>query len=356
MPLPKIPPDLPYAAWNDGVDYYFGKVATKIVSRGDGGDYYADGVADDVEINAAIQALPANGGIVYLKGKGNPFNTTNPIVNTGKSYVWLIGEGSGNPYLQGRTYKGSTVIVPHFDDYAIKWDAVVDTNYPCSGGFKGLQIDITDSNYASGGIRLGSNGVGVGGYPFTIDDTHVWMDENVLTSRRLLSVENRMLWLQVLGSTFWRHSDGDAIVFAPGSYWNNECYFRGVIARGWGAGYAALLLAGGVQVCLEFVSCQFFSDSGGSGGGDGVRISNSPSGSFMGPITFKNTFFEICGVGVRVLTNPGNPINFIGCDWEALYQSMVGVSGQIVNYMGNREYGVTITLPFDERGNGSYTY
>lgn len=58
MPLTKYTgTPLPSSIWNTGVDYYFGKAGTKIVARGEGGDYECDGTADDVQLQAAITAI-----------------------------------------------------------------------------------------------------------------------------------------------------------------------------------------------------------------------------------------------------------------------------------------------------------
>ena len=106
MPLPKyesLPIGISYAEWDDLVDYYAGKCATKLVTMGEGGDYNCDGVNDGVQIQAAFDALPAAGGIVFL-GKGvydmqaNYGETAEPktgiyVHNVDK--FWLIGEGFG---------------------------------------------------------------------------------------------------------------------------------------------------------------------------------------------------------------------------------------------------------------------
>ncbi len=53
-------------------------------------DYLCDGVDDDVEINAALSALPSYGGTVLLRA--GTYNTS-ATINITKSYVTLCGEG-----------------------------------------------------------------------------------------------------------------------------------------------------------------------------------------------------------------------------------------------------------------------
>jgi parallel beta-helix repeat protein len=85
----------------DGLE--FGKVvggkrtATKIVAANDsldktGADYVCDGVADQVEINQAINDLPTSGGrVLLLEGT---YNISAPITIL-KNYVTLEGQGAG---------------------------------------------------------------------------------------------------------------------------------------------------------------------------------------------------------------------------------------------------------------------
>ena len=61
-------------------------------------DYLCDGTADDVEIIAAIQALPSTGGeVVILDGT---YNITAPIV-VNKAYVTLSGNGKATKLMRG---------------------------------------------------------------------------------------------------------------------------------------------------------------------------------------------------------------------------------------------------------------
>lgn len=77
-------------------------------------DYVCDGTADDVEIQAAITALPTNGGTVHLS-QGTFNIATNLLV---KSYTILEGEGD------------TTVIV---QNVAANYDPINSGNYPASG-------------------------------------------------------------------------------------------------------------------------------------------------------------------------------------------------------------------------------
>jgi len=54
------------------------RIATVIVARDGSGDFNCDGVDDDVEINAAIDSLPATGGCVFIKE--GTYNISNSIV------------------------------------------------------------------------------------------------------------------------------------------------------------------------------------------------------------------------------------------------------------------------------------
>jgi hypothetical protein len=70
-----------------GVTY---TVAASNSTHAAGADYTADGTADEVQINAAIQALPATGGRVLLLDGTYTINA--PIV--AKSGMWLQGQGA----------------------------------------------------------------------------------------------------------------------------------------------------------------------------------------------------------------------------------------------------------------------
>jgi parallel beta-helix repeat protein len=72
------------------------KGATKTVATVSGADYYVDGTADEVQINAAITAVNAlGGGVVYLKQGTYSLAATVDML----SNVSLIGSGFGNTNL-----------------------------------------------------------------------------------------------------------------------------------------------------------------------------------------------------------------------------------------------------------------
>ena len=100
-------------------------------------DYLCDGTADDVEINAAIQALPSTGGeVVILDGT---YNITATIAMN-KDNVTLSGNGSAT--VLKRMWSGSGVITVTSDYCTVQ----------------NLQIDGNKSSYASGdGIYLSSS-------------------------------------------------------------------------------------------------------------------------------------------------------------------------------------------------------
>src|SRR3990167_10868576 len=71
------------------------RTATKVVAASNalsqfGADYVCDGTADDVEINAAIAALPAGGGKVELSE--GTFDIVNPVLMNVDNLV-LTGQG-----------------------------------------------------------------------------------------------------------------------------------------------------------------------------------------------------------------------------------------------------------------------
>lgn len=102
-------------------------------------DYLCDGTADDVEINAAIQALPSTGGeVVILDGT---YNITATIAMN-KDNVTLSGNGAAT--VLKRMWSGSgTGVITVTSDY-------------CT--VQNLQIDGNKSSYASGdGIYLSSS-------------------------------------------------------------------------------------------------------------------------------------------------------------------------------------------------------
>jgi len=66
-------------------------VATVVVATDGSGDYNCDGTADDVEINAAINSLPAGGGCIYIKE--GTYNLTASIILT-RNNLGVIGCGS----------------------------------------------------------------------------------------------------------------------------------------------------------------------------------------------------------------------------------------------------------------------
>lgn len=75
-------------------------------------DYLCDGVADDVEINTAIQAMDSRGGkIIILSGK---YNLSSPI-NIDRNYIDIEGEGPDY----------STIISSNISDYVIKISGLV---------------------------------------------------------------------------------------------------------------------------------------------------------------------------------------------------------------------------------------
>jgi len=65
-------------------------VATVIIATDGSGDYNTDGVADDVEIQAAVDSLPATGGCIYIKE--GTYNLANTILITTQN-VTIVGCG-----------------------------------------------------------------------------------------------------------------------------------------------------------------------------------------------------------------------------------------------------------------------
>ncbi|HOM77679.1 MAG TPA: hypothetical protein PLT50_00535, partial [bacterium] len=108
-------------------------------------DYLCDGTADQVEINAAITALPADGGeIIILDGT---YNITAKI-NLNKSNVTISGDGN------------STILKRMYDSSSSEGVITLTSANYCK--IKDLQIDGNKATYDSSnniGIRLtsGSN-------------------------------------------------------------------------------------------------------------------------------------------------------------------------------------------------------
>lgn len=119
MPLPKYPPAITYPEWNNGVDYYFGKTATKIVTRGEGGDYNCDGVNDYIEVQAAINAVTQ--GTVLLKDMPMPDGVTM------KANVLVIEVYNGKIRFFGGELKG----IGRLENYFMRNGYVIDdVTYP----------------------------------------------------------------------------------------------------------------------------------------------------------------------------------------------------------------------------------
>jgi parallel beta-helix repeat protein len=93
----------------DGLNGNGKKSATFIIGQTGNGydtsqcDYVCDGTADDVEINAAIQALPLTGGKIIIR-EGNYKITSNINVNKGNVTI----EGMGSSTVLTRMYDGSS--------------------------------------------------------------------------------------------------------------------------------------------------------------------------------------------------------------------------------------------------------
>jgi len=68
-------------------------VASSTTSRSSSADYVCDGVADDVQIQQAINALPVTGGTVYLTD--GTFNLSANIDLGAKIHTKLVGSGPG---------------------------------------------------------------------------------------------------------------------------------------------------------------------------------------------------------------------------------------------------------------------
>jgi len=126
-----------------------GSTATFLVAANDAStrvknqaDYVADGTADDVQIQAAIDALPAGGGRVVLSE--GTFNIATAIKYT--SYITIQGQG------YGWQTNGATILKPSAD---INIFDNTDNVTKYAPAFIGFTIDGDGVNRASGiGIRL----------------------------------------------------------------------------------------------------------------------------------------------------------------------------------------------------------
>lgn len=121
-------------------EYGFARTATFVVAASDSSaksktqaDYVCDGTADDVQIQAAIDALPAGGGKVVLMG--GTFNLAAGIVET-----------SDNVHIQGQGIE-ATKIVPTDTIIAFSFN---DTFF---GSLNDLSIEAASQQSSGGGVR-----------------------------------------------------------------------------------------------------------------------------------------------------------------------------------------------------------
>ena len=113
-------------------------VATKIVAASDSqnkekADYVADGTNDEAEIEAAINALPSGGGVVYLLEGTYNIGTT---IDIAKSNVSLIGSGKATKLLLG-----ANVDVIVVGDGTNPYEGIVISNLQIDGNRGSLAAD-----------------------------------------------------------------------------------------------------------------------------------------------------------------------------------------------------------------------
>lgn len=127
-------------------------------------DYLCDGVDDQVEINAAIQALPSTGG--EIKVLDGTYNITAPI-NIDKERVTFGGCGQSTIFK--RMWKGSSEhegVIQFFDSYCNFIDFEIDGNKNIYSGGSGIVLktnyktgiefkNVVSQNNNSSGIHIG---------------------------------------------------------------------------------------------------------------------------------------------------------------------------------------------------------
>lgn len=112
-------------------------VASSTTSRSASADYVCDGTADDVEIQSAINALPAAGGTVYLTD--GIFTLSANIDLGNKTGVRLIGSGPGTILKIGNSMNASAVRGGTVTNITLA-DFAIDGNNANNTAGKGLQF------------------------------------------------------------------------------------------------------------------------------------------------------------------------------------------------------------------------
>ena len=124
-------------------------------------DYLCDGTADDVEINAAIQALPSTGGeVVILDGT---YNITATIAMN-KNYVTLSGNGAAT--VLKRMWSGSgTGVITVTSDYCTVQNLQIDGNKSSYSSNFGIYLSGSSGNTITGNTcnNNGSTGINLTG-------------------------------------------------------------------------------------------------------------------------------------------------------------------------------------------------
>ena len=120
-------------------------------------DYLCDGTADDVEINAAIQALPSTGGeVVILDGT---YNITATIAMN-KNYVTLSGNGAAT--VLKRMWSGSgTGVITVTSDYCTVQNLQIDGNKPSYSPNFGIYLSGSSGNTITGNTCNNNGSAGI---------------------------------------------------------------------------------------------------------------------------------------------------------------------------------------------------
>ena len=120
-------------------------------------DYLCDGTADDVEINAAIQALPSTGGeVVILDGT---YNITATIAMN-KNYVTLSGNGAAT--VLKRMWSGSgTGVITVTSDYCTVQNLQIDGNKSSYSSNFGIYLSGSSGNTITGNTCNNNGNAGI---------------------------------------------------------------------------------------------------------------------------------------------------------------------------------------------------
>lgn len=128
---------------NERVDYLGWTMSTSTVvcMEPDQCEYQCDGTADDVQIQAAVDAQPTNGGKIFAK-KGIYDFSDNILID--KNNITIQGEGKSTVFKIANSVNKYAIII---DDTELRYNLI----------FRDFKIDANDANQSSGGGIMASS-------------------------------------------------------------------------------------------------------------------------------------------------------------------------------------------------------